>query len=163
LRVPGTLSYRNIAVRVVTDAAKRVGRAEGEVVPDGPDDEFEAETVSAFGEAFNNVAIHGYEGITPGDVEIAIDVTADSIVVEIVDMGHTFDPALIPDPQLETLPEGGMGLFIIRSFVDDVEYEPGPPNVLRLKKRRARVNHTPSVAPTPVLHDGVRRSPSDRV
>jgi serine/threonine-protein kinase RsbW len=96
-------------------------------------------------------------------VEIAIDVTADSIVVEIVDMGHTFDPALIPDPQLETLPEGGMGLFIIRSFVDDVEYEPGPPNVLRLKKRRARVNHTPSVAPTPVLHDGVRRSPSDRV
>jgi hypothetical protein len=30
-----------------------------------------------------------------------------------------------------------MGLFIIRSFMDEVDYQAGPPNVLRMVKRRA--------------------------
>jgi serine/threonine-protein kinase RsbW len=138
LRVPGTLTYRNIAVRVVTDAAKRVGAEEREPAHDVADDEFESQVVSAFGEAFNNIAIHGYDG-AKGDVDITIDIQTDAIAIELVDGGRSFDPNMIPSPELETLPEGGMGLFIMRSFMDEVEYRPGPPNKMKLVKRRGKV------------------------
>lgn len=143
LKVPGTLSYRNIAVRVVTDAVKRVGRADVEPSYDG-DDEFEAQAVSAFGEAFNNIAIHGYRGVTPGDVDISIALGDDSVTIEMIDSGHTFDPAMVPAPELDELPEGGMGLFIMRSFLDEIEYVAGPPNRLRMTKRRGQSVDIPS-------------------
>jgi hypothetical protein len=41
-------------------------------------------------------------------------------------------------PEIGKLPEGGMGLFIIRSFMDEVTYTRGgggKPNVLVLRKR----------------------------
>ncbi len=51
-----------------------------------------------------------------------------------LDDGVSFDPAAVPVPDLDGLPESGMGLYIIRSFVDDLSYEPGPPNALRFIK-----------------------------
>jgi len=99
-------------------------------------DEFEAQAVSAFGEAFNNVAIHGFREMAVGDVDIEISWTADQIVIEMTDSGRSFDPDTVEPPALDELPEGGMGIFIMRSFMDEVAYKPGPPNVLRLVKRR---------------------------
>src|SRR5262245_15305842 len=99
-------------------------------------DEFEAQAVSAFGEAFNNVAIHGFRDLAPGSVDIEISWTQEQIVIEMSDSGRTFDPDAAPPPALDELPEGGMGVFIMRSFMDEVEYKAGPPNVLRLIKRR---------------------------
>ena len=132
LRVPGTLKFRSVAVRVVAEACRLAQGRDGE--QEG--DEFEAQTVSAFGEAFNNVAIHGYEGVSPGDVDIEVDWTLEEFSIQLTDTGRSFDPDTIGPPELEDLPEGGMGLFIMRSFMDDVEYHQGPPNVLRLRKRR---------------------------
>ena len=34
-----------------------------------------------------------------------------------------------------TLPEGGMGIHIAKTMLDEVIYEPGPPNLWRLIKR----------------------------
>ena len=99
-------------------------------------DEFEAQTVSAFGEAFNNVAIHGFRDLSPGNVDIEISWTKEQIVIQMSDSGRIFDPDATPPPALDELPEGGMGIFIMRSFMDEVEYKAGPPNVLRLVKRR---------------------------
>ena len=128
LTVPGTLEYRDVAMRVVTAAAK--------LVEAGPAaDEFDAQVVSAFGEAFNNIAIHGYSD-TSGEIEIEIDVQRDRIRLRILDRGKSFDPLEVPAPELDALPERGMGLFIIKSFVDEVTYTPGDPNVLVLEKRR---------------------------
>lgn len=132
LRVPGTLKYRSVALRVITEACRLADGRDAE--QDG--DEFEAQMVSAFGEAFNNVAIHGYAGVSPGEVDIEVDWSPDEIVIQMTDNGRTFDPETIGPPELDDLPEGGMGLFIMRSFMDEVDYHAGPPNVLRLKKRR---------------------------
>jgi serine/threonine-protein kinase RsbW len=131
LRVPGTLEYRNLALRAVSEACRIAQHDEWEGAS------LEAQTVSALGEAFNNIAIHGYAGRPPGDVVIEISWTRDEIVMQISDDGHTFDPEQVELPDLDALPEGGMGLFIIRSFMDEVDYQAGPPNVLRLVKRRA--------------------------
>jgi serine/threonine-protein kinase RsbW len=131
LRVPGTLEYRNLALRAVSEACRLAQHDEWEGAS------LEAQTVSALGEAFNNIAIHGYAGRPPGDVVVEISWTRDEIVMQISDDGHSFDPELVELPDLDALPEGGMGLFIIRSFMDEVDYQAGPPNVLRLVKRRS--------------------------
>ena len=132
LRVPGVVAYRSLALRVVTAACKMA-------VGDGPgENELEAEAVSAVGEAFNNIAIHGYADVAPGPVDIEIQWSPDEVVFELTDQGKSFDPGGVAPPPLDDLPEGGMGLFIMRSFMDLVEYRPGPPNILRLVKRIRR-------------------------
>lgn len=153
LRVPGSLTYRHLAVRVVAAACKMAAPkkpaqpagvtgagAAQEDLGDGAaqpvEDEFEAQTVSAFGEAFNNIAIHSYRPGPAGDIDIEIDSDEGGIVIRLMDTGKSFDPASVGPPNMEDLPESGMGLFIMHSFMDEVEYNPGRPNTLRLAKRR---------------------------
>jgi serine/threonine-protein kinase RsbW len=130
LSVPGTLDYRDVAMRVVTAATKLVcpGAKKREVA------EFDAQIVSAFGEAFNNVAIHGYAGMQPGNVDIEIEVEGGMLVVRLSDYGRSFELEDVPAPDLDQMPERGMGIFIIRSFMDEVSYVPGRPNVLQMTK-----------------------------
>ena len=99
-------------------------------------EDFEAEVVSAVGEAFNNIALHGHAGMPPGPVRIEVAWDARRLVVTMIDSGRTFDPASVAPPKLEEMPERGMGLFIMTKSMDEVDYQPGPPNVLRLVKLR---------------------------
>lgn len=125
LRVPATLQYRDVATRVVSSGCKIVERSTAE---------FREQVESAFGEAFNNAVLHAYRGLTPGSITVEVAPLSDGISIRIVDDGHSFDPASIPPPDLQALPESGMGWFIMRAFMDEVRYEPGPPNVLVLSK-----------------------------
>jgi len=154
LRVPGALAYRHLAIRLVSTACKMALESDSRDGPashvshdsGGPashvshdsDGDFEAEVVSAFGEAFNNIAVHGYDGLAPQPVQIEVDWDHEKLVITCVDNGHTFDPETVALPDLDALPEHGMGLFIMRSCMDQIDYRPGPPNVLRLIKLRSR-------------------------
>jgi serine/threonine-protein kinase RsbW len=142
LSVPGTLQYRDVVLRVVTSACKLVralalGKQEASREPH----EFDDKVVSAVGEAFNNVAIHAYRDVSPGAVELELEIGAGGIVVRMSDTGRAFEPALEAQrqPDLATLPESHMGLFIMRSCMDQVTYRPGTsaqvPNQLTLRKR----------------------------
>ena len=134
LSVPGELAYRDLAMRVVTTACKLV-RVERDDQHLPLDEEFVFEAVSAVGEAFNNVAIHGYRPGAVGIVVLAMDTQQDGLVIDVKDFGESFDPCDAPEPNLGELPESGMGLFIIRAFVDEIHYERGNPNCLRMVKR----------------------------
>jgi serine/threonine-protein kinase RsbW len=137
LRVPGALAYRHLAIRLVSTACKMALETPAERVsftPPDTTDDFEAEVVSAFGEAFNNIAVHGFAGLPPGPVQIEVGWDEEKLVITCVDAGRTFDPDAVALPALDELPEHGMGLFIMRSCMDEVAYQPGPPNVLRLVK-----------------------------
>ena len=120
-----------------------------ETEPTEADDEFEAEVVSAFGEAFNNIAVHGFQGMAPQPVQIEVDWDDEKLVITFVDNGHIFDPSMVAPPDLDSLPEHGMGLFIMRSCMDQVDYCPGPPNVLRLVKLRSHRSHREGRLPPP--------------
>lgn len=133
LKVPGRLAYRELATRVVSTACKLVRSPDGMVLKE----EFTHEAVSAVGEAFNNVALHGYENTAPGDIIFEIASLEDRLVIDVSDFGHSFHPDDAPEPNLGELPESGMGLFIIRAFVDELTYEAGSPNRLRMVKRFA--------------------------
>lgn len=132
LSVPGSLVYRDVAVRVIGSAARLLRAAGG----DAPElsDEFTSQVVSAFGEAFNNLVIHGYDGVPPGRIEMEARCEGGVFEVVLRDTGRPFDPSSHDAPPDE-LPEGGMGLFIMRSFMDELRYVAGPPNELTMVKR----------------------------
>ena len=143
MQLPGTLAYRDVAVRVVAEACRLVGNGDTPRTVDRTraydlSRPFEAAFVSAFAEIFNNIAIHAYGDGAAGLVELELTVDGDSLIVEIRDGGAPFDIAAVPAPALDALPEGGMGIHIARTMLDDVTYEPGPPNRWRLIKSLAR-------------------------
>ncbi|MFO0617540.1 MAG: ATP-binding protein [Polyangiaceae bacterium] len=141
-------------MRVVGTACRLLkpgGRASASDAPPGTDggpaesgrsdfaqDEFAMQVVSAFGEAYNNVTIHGYkQGPVEGHaqrIDLTVRVEQETLIVEMKDWGTTHDPASYAEPPDE-LPERGMGLFIMRSCMDEIGYVAGPPNTLILKKR----------------------------
>ncbi|HEX7598493.1 MAG TPA: ATP-binding protein, partial [Polyangia bacterium] len=55
--------------------------------------------------------------------------------ISMEDFGASFDPAAAPVPELDAMPESGLGIYIMRSFMDEVTYRAGRPNVLILSKR----------------------------
>lgn len=150
LTVPGTLRYRAIAVRAVAEAARLVS-ASARVDPKDPlatdvRHPFDTAVVSAFMEIFNNVAIHAYQRREGGTIELAITPTDAELVIELSDNGRPFDLEGV-DPLAtvlddESLPEGGMGIHIAKTMLDEMTYIPGPPNLWRLCKRLS----TPPVA-----------------
>src|SRR5690348_17324633 len=120
LHVPGTLRYRDLAVRVISAACKLVDETEPR---SSAKQDFDHQVISAFGEAFNNAAIHSYRDRPVGDVEIEVDVKGDGITIRIADYGKSFDLARVAEPDLDSLPESGLGIFIIQSFMDEVTYQ----------------------------------------
>ncbi|MDQ3364720.1 MAG: ATP-binding protein [Myxococcota bacterium] len=100
---------------------------------------FDTAVVSAFMEIFNNVAIHAYRRKGGGRIEIVITPDEQELVIEVRDTGHPFDiDGVAPLPSEldeESLPEGGMGIHIAKTMLDEMTYVPGPPNLWRLCKR----------------------------
>jgi len=143
LTVPGTLRYRAIAVRIVAEAARLVSASAQRDPTDPLDndvrDPFDLAVVSAFAEIFNNVAIHAYQRKGGGTIEITIEPRDRELVIEVKDTGRPFDidevPPLPTDLDEASLPEGGMGIHIAKTMLDEMTYEPGPPNLWRLCKR----------------------------
>ncbi len=73
-------------------------------------------------EALNNVIEHGFSCENSGNVVVCIDMQDDIIVVEISDNGIEFTPPVAAQTPLqdtcdiEHLPEGGFGWFLIREI-----------------------------------------------
>ena len=133
LEVPGKIECRDLVLRTVSSACKLI-------IPDsGPRSsrysEFHAHMVSAVSEAYNNIVLHGYAGRANGSVKMQIENCSEWMRIVLKDSGSSFDPFQAPSPDLEALPESGLGVFIMRSFVDEVKYVAGPPNFLTLLKR----------------------------
>lgn len=141
LSVPGSLLYRDLVLRVVESSCKLVQPAlDGVQDARQRSDDFEHELVSAFGEAFNNVAIHGYRDRPLGEVRIEIEPEPGKLTVRIFDWGHAFDPTAGAPTAPPKLSESKMGLYIIHSFADELRYRASviadEPNVLELVKHR---------------------------
>ncbi len=144
LRVPAALAYRELASRTVAAVCKLSHTRPG--MPGGGSRRFTNELMSAVGEAFNNVVLHAYAGTESGAVELELSWTPETVVVQVKDTGMSFDFDAVPLPNLELPQEKGMGVFIIRSFVDEAEYRAGCPNVLTLTKRTSITDRGPKTS-----------------
>ncbi len=88
----------------------------------------------AIGEACTNAMRHGSPRGSLDEVVVKCVKEPHRLVVEISDSGYGFDPAAVPMPSAEQLKEGGMGIFLMRTCVDKVEFGFGPGTTVRLVK-----------------------------
>ena len=81
----------------------------------------------AVDEACTNIIEHGYKGMDPGSIILALRVEPDRVLVQITDFGHIFEPADAPKPDIEAAledrPLGGLGLFLIYQTMDNIDYQ----------------------------------------
>lgn len=127
MRFPAELQVLPQGVTFVADYATAAGFAPDRV----------AEIELAVGEVLTNICTYAYP-TGGGDVEVQCTHDAGPrLCIDIVDRGVPFDPLSVPPPDLLADPEerttGGLGIFLLRSIVDELTYRRDhDQNVLRL-------------------------------
>ena len=126
-------STQNLAL--IRDFVSNVGLQAGL----GDDDVAKLEL--AVDEACTNVIEHAHRGDLSKDVVVRATFDERTLRVEVVDTGEGFDPAKLPQENLEQMVakhrSGGLGLRVMKSLMDEVSYEivPGDTNRLRMVKK----------------------------
>jgi serine/threonine-protein kinase RsbW len=119
-RVKASLENVPHAIDCVNQSAKAVGF----------DDRTLNQIQVAVDEACANVIQHAYEGQELGDMEIRCFLEDDKFVVAVRDWGGSFDPNGVLDPDVDAPLEdrclGGLGLFLIRQFMDEATFSFDP-------------------------------------
>lgn len=81
--------------------------------------------IQSVDEAASNIMLHGYKG-QPGSIEIEIYREEAVVTVRLRDRAPLFDPTGHPEPDItlpiEKRPFGGMGIYLIRQFMDEMHY-----------------------------------------
>ena len=78
-------------------------------------------------EALSNIILYGFEDNNQHSIEINFKMEGDQLTVSLIDDGQPYDPTLKDDPDTtlsaEERPVGGLGIFLIKKIMDNVEYE----------------------------------------
>lgn len=91
-------------------------------------------------EAAVNIIRHSYENLTGERILIEALRSGDRFIVCLNHWGKSFDPDSVHPPSFDGEAETGFGLFIIKSFVDQVSYirnELGKSTVCLVKRRKS--------------------------
>jgi serine/threonine-protein kinase RsbW len=90
----------------------------------GMDEDESFKVIMAVREAAVNAVLHGNNYDPAKQVSASFENTGSSLVITIADQGEGLDPAKLPDPLApENLLRGtGRGIFLIRSFLDEVNF-----------------------------------------
>jgi serine/threonine-protein kinase RsbW len=97
-------------------------------------------------EAAVNAVLHGNDYDPAKQITASFENTGKSLVITIADEGAGLNPETLPDPLApENLQRGtGRGIFLIRSFVDEVHFRQLHPGTeLTLVKHLAPAGETP--------------------
>ena len=92
-------------------------------------------------EAATNIIEHAYQGVTDGQIEITCEMRGADLVITMRDHGKYFDFTKVKKPDLKAdLSErqiGGLGIFLMRKLMDEVNYRSsGSGNLLTMIKRK---------------------------
>jgi len=94
----------------------------------------------ALEEHLTNIINHGYTDTRPHRVSVRFALEQGFLVIEVEDNGKAFNPLEAPKVDtslpLDEKPIGGLGVHLIRSVMDELQYRHYPnKNVLRMRKR----------------------------
>jgi serine/threonine-protein kinase RsbW len=95
-------------------------------------------------EAVTNVVKHAYRTQPGHDATVVISLHPERISFQVLDTGETMqpmsrDPVEFDPANLATLPERGMGLYIIQTVMDEVDYQTADGiNILTMTKYLSR-------------------------
>jgi serine/threonine-protein kinase RsbW len=93
-------------------------------------------------EAASNVIEHAYHNMPDKVLDLSCGMKGDVITITLTDYGDSFDPSEVPLPDLKAdLSDrkiGGLGIFLMRKLMDEIDYRPGPnkSNVLTMIKHK---------------------------
>ena len=79
-------------------------------------------------EAVTNAVVHGNQEDEAKSVEVILNCHDNELEVEVRDQGPGFDPQDVPDPTdpANLLKTSGRGIFLMRTFMDDIQWLPTP-------------------------------------
>jgi anti-sigma regulatory factor (Ser/Thr protein kinase) len=83
----------------------------------------QANLLLAVGELCANSIQHAYEGKGGQPIQISVRSSADSLVIEVEDFGKPFDADQYESPDLESLPDSGYGLYLVKSIADSLSID----------------------------------------
>lgn len=98
----------------------------------------------ALEELVTNIVCHAYGDDHAHVIQVRLAIVDDVITAEVEDDGRPFDPfADAPSPdleqELEDRPVGGLGVHLVRSFMNEVSYRrEDERNLVRLRTRTTR-------------------------
>jgi anti-sigma regulatory factor (Ser/Thr protein kinase) len=77
-------------------------------------------------EVCTNIIEHAYSNKTDGLIVIRCGLLGEKFIVNIIDWGEAFDPTKIPKPDIDSglneRKEGGLGIYFMKKFMDEVKY-----------------------------------------
>ncbi|MCX7876841.1 MAG: ATP-binding protein [Melioribacteraceae bacterium] len=78
-------------------------------------------------EALNNIIKHAYKGEQNNPIEVIVSKDSNQLELLLIDCGRPRDNFVIKDLEfdpndIENLPEGGMGLYLIKQLMDEINY-----------------------------------------
>ena len=80
----------------------------------------------ALDEAITNVIEHAYDDAASHDIELSVTWDGATLTAVIEDDGRPFDPREVPRPNvdapIEERKSGGLGVYLVRTFAQNVEY-----------------------------------------
>ncbi len=96
----------------------------------------------AVDEACSNLIRHAFMFDDSRTIQLFIETTDNSFIVNIVDDGSPFNPLEVPlqnmKEYMEQMKRGGLGIHLMRSVMDNITYYPSnksnPQNILKLQK-----------------------------
>ena len=131
LRIPSQSDNLELIRCFICKVAEKVGFSEEEV----------GKIELACDEACANVIKHAYnESYPEKSLDIAIKIGYRKFTVIVTDHGMGFDPKIIHSPDMKeylaTLKVGGLGIYLMRTLMDEVDYDiqPGVRNQVRMVK-----------------------------
>ena len=98
----------------------------------------------AVDEACTNIIEHAYSGESDMSIYCTCQPSQDRLVITLCDNGEPFNPLAVPTPNfdasLEQRNQGGLGLYLMRKVMDDVQFtfksnQPNAHNILTMVKR----------------------------
>lgn len=131
ITIPASTEYLTRVRRFVSGYAGKAGFSEAEI----------EEIRLAVDEACTNVIKHAYKNDGTKTIQISLGLKENQLIISLLDSGSTFDPGTYSNPDLQDRvrkkKRGGMGIYLIRKFMDKVEYrQKGSQNELWMTKTR---------------------------
>jgi serine/threonine-protein kinase RsbW len=130
LKIEANLENLSVVSSVISEAMEQA-QIDAAIIPN---------VLLAVDEACTNIALYAYPE-RKGYIRLTCWLNHDDVVISIEDKGKPFNPCSAPPPKLDVNLEdrsvGGLGIYFMRKFMDEIsyQYDPRIGNQLTMRKR----------------------------
>ncbi len=129
LKVEANLENLSLISSAISEAMKQA-KIDAAIIP---------RVLLAVDEACTNIALYAYPK-RKGYIRLTCWLNHEDLVISIVDKGKPFNPCSVPPPKLDVKVDnrrlGGLGVYFMRKFMDEISYKHDPKigNQLTMRK-----------------------------